>query len=120
MKAKQTGASCVLCIVLTLVVLAFAVGGLRIGQAYIQNAEINSVFKAMASDAETANASNAEVRAAFGRRAVVADIKVVKPEELEISREEGKLVLSAEYSVKVPVISNASLILEFNPSNADR
>jgi hypothetical protein len=91
--------------------------GFRLIPAYIQNTQINSVFNAIVHDPDMQKASLQEVRNSFSKRAIIEDIKVIKPEDIDVSTDGDKLVLSASYTVTVPLVANASLILQFNPSS---
>ncbi|MBI3222872.1 MAG: DUF4845 domain-containing protein [Nitrosomonadales bacterium] len=86
--------------------------------AYMEYQKIKNTFVVLATDLEMQKASPRELQLAFGKRADIDDIHAVKAEDIEISNEGGKLVLSASYSVKVPLVANISLFLDFNPSSA--
>lgn len=120
MKAKERGVSCLGCLVATVIVVALALGGLRIIKAYMQNAEITHVLQAMAEDAELQSASENDIRIAFARRASVAEISAIQPDDVQVSRSSGVISLSAEYSVSIPVAGNISMVLNFNPHSAQR
>jgi len=47
------------------------------------------------------------------------EIKVVNGSQIDISRDNGNFGLSADYSVKVKLIANISLLLEFHPDSAN-
>lgn len=85
--------------------------------AYIQNAQIKSVFYAITHDPDMQKASPREIHVSFDKRASIDAITAIKADEIEIDSGDGKLVLSANYSVKVPLFANISLLLEFNPSS---
>jgi len=90
---------------------------LKLIPAYIQNAQIKSVFNEIVHDANLDKASPREIRKAFERRASIDDITAIKSEDIEIAGDGTRLDLSASYSVKVPLFANASIVLEFNPSS---
>ena len=90
---------------------------LKIIPAYIQNAQIKAVFNEIVHDPNMDKASPREIRNSFERRASIDAITAIKSEDIEIASDGGRLDLSANYSVKVPLFGNASLILEFNPSS---
>ena len=52
----------------------------------------------------------------FSNHATIDDIKSVQPDDLEISKEGGKVVVSASYQVTIPLAGNISLLMDFNPS----
>lgn len=100
-----------------LLVLA-SIFGFKLIPAFIQNAQINSVFAEIARDPSMEKASPREIRNSFDRRATVDAITSIKSEDIEIASGDGQLELSASYSVKVPLFGNASVLLEFNPTSA--
>ena len=92
--------------------------GIRLIPAYIQYGEIKNVFAAISQDPDMQKASQGAIRLAFARRASIDDIKAIKADEIDISTDEDKLVLSASYSVKIPMAGNVSILLDFNPTSA--
>jgi len=54
----------------------------------------------------------------FSKRASIDDITAVKAEDIEIASSGGRLELSASYAIKVPLVANVTLCLEFNPTSA--
>jgi len=84
---------------------------------YIQNAQINTVFAEIVRDPNMEKASPREIRNSFDRRASIDAITSIKSDDIEIASGDGQLELSANYSVKVPLFGNASILLEFNPSS---
>src|SRR4030067_2837409 len=101
-----------------LLVLA-SITGLKLIPAYMQNAQINSVFTTISHDPDMQKASPREIRNSFDKRASIDAITAIKADEIENASEGGNLMLSASYSVKVPLIANISLLLEFNPSSGN-
>lgn len=93
--------------------------GLKLIPPYIEDAQVKSVFNAISHDPEMQNASLLDIRGSFDRRASIEGLKSVKSEDIEISTSDGRPFLSASYSVTVPLVGNASLVLEFNPTSAE-
>jgi predicted transcriptional regulator YheO len=92
--------------------------GFRLIPAYLQNSTINNTFKVIAHDPEMQKASIQEIRNSFSKRASIDNMTAIKPEDIDVSTDDGQLVLSASYSVTVPLVANASLVLDFKPSSA--
>jgi len=88
--------------------------------AYIQNQTIKTKFIEVAHDPELQSASEAAIRVAYRKRVTVSDITAIKPDDIEITKDEKGIILSASYSVKIPVVGNISLLLEFNPTSATK
>lgn len=101
-----------------LLVLA-SITGLKLIPAYMENAQINNVFNTISHDPDMQKASPREIRNSFDKRAVIDSITVIKADEIEIASDGGNLMLSASYNVKVPLLANISLLLEFNPSSGN-
>lgn len=96
-----------------------AIFGLKLIPAYMQDAQIKSVFNAISHDPDMQKASARDIRISYEKRAAIDGIKAIKAEDIEISTDDGKPFLSASYSVKVPLAGNASLVMEFNPTSAN-
>ena len=92
--------------------------GLKLVPAYMQAAQIKNIFVTMAHDPDLQKASPHDIQVSFDKRASIDNIKAIKAEDIEISSEDGRMVLSASYEVKVPLGGNVSFLLSFNPSSA--
>lgn len=92
--------------------------GLKLIPAYMQDATIKNLFVTIANDPEMQKASPAAIRMSFSKRSSIDTVTAIKAEDIEITNNGGRLVLSASYAVKIPVGGNVSLYLEFNPSSA--
>lgn len=91
--------------------------GLKLIPAYIQSVVINNTFKVIANDPDMQKATLPEIRNSFSKRASIDNITAIKPEDIDVSTDDGKLVLGANYTVTIPLLANASLLLEFKPSS---
>ena len=91
--------------------------GFKLGPAYAEFYTIQKIFRAMAYESSLQNATRGEINSAFNNRAIVENIKAVKDVDLEVNKDSGQLVISAAYSVRVPLFHNLSACMEFNPSS---
>ena len=101
-------------------VVIVAITLLKLVPAYIQDAQINSVFKDIAHDPDMQKATPHDIQNSFDRRASIDAITAIKGDDIDISTDGNMPVLSASYVVKVPLVANISLYLEFNPSSAGK
>jgi len=85
---------------------------------WIEYGKIVKAVKATAADTSLKDASVGQVRAAFARRAEIDEVKSITGQDLEVTKEGGELVISFEYSKKVPLFGNVSLVFDFEGSNA--
>ena len=118
MASKQRGFSFSGFLMIVVALIFVAIGGMKILPSYIQNNEIKGIFETIVHDPAMQDAPVKEVREAFTKRAMMNNIKVVSPTDIEIDKEGGRLSLSVSYQVKIPLAGNANLLLEFNTSSS--
>ncbi len=99
-------------------VIFVAILGMKLVPAYIHNAQIAQIFKTMAADPAMHDASISEIKFSYSKRANVDYITDITADDIVISKDDGRLSLSASYAVKIPVVANITLLLEFNPSSS--
>jgi hypothetical protein len=85
---------------------------------WIEYGNAVKAIKGTASDGSLKDASVKQVRDAFSKRADMDDVKSVRPEDLDITKEGGELVISFAYQAKVPLFKNTSLVFDFEASSA--
>jgi hypothetical protein len=102
------------------VLVIVAITGLKLVPAYIQNAQINSIFRDIAHDPDMQKATPHDIQVSFDRRASIDAITAINSSDIDISGAGDRPVLSANYVVKIPLVGNISLYLEFNPSSAGK
>ena len=90
---------------------------LKILPVYKENMAIKETLSAMASDSILQNGEKWEIRESFNKRAEIDGISSVNGGDLEIDKEEKKIVLGITYSVKTPLFANISLYIDFNESS---
>jgi type II secretory pathway pseudopilin PulG len=71
-----------------------------------------------AQEAKRAGGSIANMQAAFGKQQQVNDFEAVNQKDLVISKETGEYEISFAYEKRVPLVANASLLLEFEGTTA--
>ena len=90
---------------------------LKLIPVYKENLAIKTTLSAIASDSVLQNREKWEIRKLFNERAEIDDISSVNGADLEIDKEDGKIVLGIAYSVKTPLFANISLYIDFNESS---
>ena len=109
---KQRGVS-LTGLIITLCVLGFiAVMAAKLMPAYIEYFAVKKMFAAMDGDG-TLKGTVRDIRRAFDTRNAIEDVKSVKGEDLEITKEGGETVITATWSTKVSMVSNVSACLDF-------
>jgi hypothetical protein len=97
-----------------------SITGLKLIPPYIQATSIKNIFQTMARDPELQKASPHDIHASFVKYATIDNITAIKAEDIDISSDDGGIVFSASYEVKVPLMGNISFLLSFNPSSASK
>jgi hypothetical protein len=59
-----------------------------------------------------------DIRSSFEKRNMIENVQHVSKDDLEITKEGGETVVSATWSVKVPLVSNLSACLDFYVTTA--
>jgi hypothetical protein len=115
---KQQGATLIGMLFTGILVVFAAIVVMKLVPAYIEYMSIQKVLGAMDKDPALKDAKNSEVRDSYSRRAGIDNITAVKPEDLDISRDSGRLVVGAKYRVEKPLFGNVGLYIDFNASSA--
>ncbi len=117
---RQRGVSLFGLLIWSAILILAAIGGMKIIPAYIQDAEIKSILSTIVNDAEMQGAQSKDIRESFSKRAMMNNINVVTANDIEIVKDARGLSLNISYQVKIPLVGNASLLLEFNPSSVKK
>lgn len=86
---------------------------------YLEFWSVQKVMSVMAKDSALPGMTPQEARNSFDKRANVDNINVIKGSDLEIAKNNGKTVVSANYTVTVPLAGNLSALMEFQASTSE-
>ena len=119
-KHKQRGVTLSGLLIWLVILILLGIFALKVIPPYIENAEISNIFKAIAQDPEMQAAPLKDIRDSYGKRAQINNISIVEAGDVEISKDASGISLSASYQAKLPLVGNATLLLEFNPSSESK
>ena len=85
--------------------------------AYIEYFAVKKMLASM-EQAGDLKGSVRDIRRGFDTRNAIEDVKSVKGEDLEVTKEGGETVVSAAWSVKVPMVNNISACIDFAVTTA--
>lgn len=94
------------------IVGAVAMVVIKVAPSAIEYYKILKDAKATAASVP-AGATVPEVRNAFRRYAEIDHIREFQPEDLDISKEGGQIVISFDYEKKIPLVANVSLLINY-------
>jgi hypothetical protein len=85
--------------------------------AYVEYFAVKKMFAAM-EQAGDLKGTVRDIRYNFDKRNAIEDVKNVRPDDLEITKDGGEAVITANWSVRVPLVSNVSACLDFMATTA--
>lgn len=117
-RKAQRGVSLIGILLWGIVIVLVAILVMKLVPAYVEFFTIKKVLVDIGQDPEIDAMSNAAIRAKFEKRSEIDTIHSVKPDDLDISRNEGETIISADYDFKSKLVGNISLLVEFHPSSS--
>ena len=85
--------------------------------SYLEYFSVKKMFASMEQNGETKGTVR-DIRRAFELRNNVEDVKSVHAEDLEITKEGGETVITANWSARIPLVYNISACLDFTVTTA--
>jgi len=117
MRNRQSGLSLVSLILAGFLVVIVAVFGMKLIPAFI---EYETARKAIYAIATEGNPTVADVRRSFYNRSVIDDITAVRPDDLDITKEGGEIVIAFAYRKEVPLGAGVGIYIDFTASTRMR
>ncbi len=101
-----------------LAILGFlSVMAAKLMPAYIEYFTVKKILASM-EQAGDLKGSVRDIRKSYETRNTIEDVKAVKGEDLEVTKEGGETVVSVAWSTKVPLVSNFAACLDFAVTTA--
>lgn len=117
MRKKQLGVS------LKGLIIWLGIGGFLVVMAaklfpyYVEYFTVKKMLAAMEQSGDL-NGTVRDIRNSFDKRNAIEDVKSVRPDDLEITKEGGQAVVTANWSVRVPLVANISACIDFMATTA--
>ncbi len=106
-------------LLIAILLVFLAIFGMKIVPAYVENRTIQHILDTIAHDPDMQEATPIEIRNSWDKRAMVNNITVVGAQDVQVQKlPSGGNVLSVKYNVKIGLVGNVSLLLEFDTSSA--
>lgn len=118
MKRKQAGVSLSGLLIAAIILAVVALFGMKVVPEVIEYLQIVKTVKSISND-PSAKSSVVEVRKAFDRAATIDNITSITPQDLDITKEGGDVVISFAYEKRVPLFGNVSLLIDFEGSSKE-
>jgi hypothetical protein len=101
--------------VVLFVLIVFALLAMRLIPAYIEYGTAKNAITAIGRERQAQ--TPVEVRRAFEARAAIDDIKAVRAQDLEITKEGPDVVIAFAYRKEVPLFANLGVYIDFAASS---
>ena len=117
MRSKQHGISLKGAIVWMAVLGFLGVMAAKLMPAYVEYFTVKKMLAAMEQNGDLKGTVR-DIRNSFDKRNAIEDVKNVKPDDLEITKEGGETVVTANWSVRIPLVANFNACLDFTATTA--
>jgi hypothetical protein len=110
---RQRGVSLLAAAAVMILVALVALVGMKLLPAVIEFYSVKKTLSAMESSGDT-KGTVSEIRRAFNRRGLIDGVTVIAGDDLDITKDGGETVVSAAWSVKVPIAGIVSACIDFS------
>jgi Domain of unknown function (DUF4845) len=114
-RQTQRGLSMIGFIFVAVVVVVCVMIGFRVTPAYIEYYSVTKALERALNETKDLS-SAAEIRKSFQKFADAGYIESVNGKDIEIVKNKNEITASASWSRKLPLVANASLLLDFDAS----
>jgi hypothetical protein len=114
---KQSGMSFFGILIVCIVIVIGAIGGLKVVPAYIEYFQIKKAINGIVQSGEARRSTPAEIRGAFERRRTIDDFEAVTGKDLDITKSGNDVVISFAYPKRIPLFANVNLLIDFAASS---
>ena len=112
MMRNERGLTMIGFIFVAAIVVIVALIGFRVLPSYVEYFQVQKALQGALDDSESGNL--AEVRRNFDRRTSATYVDSVRPTDVLVSRQGNQIVATLTWQRILPMIGNASILLEFD------
>lgn len=116
MPRRQRGLSIIGVIFFGLIIVVLLLVGAKLVPAITEYIAIERAVQKIKNEATTVP----EIRAAFDRHAVIDDIKSINSRDLDITKDNDRVVISYAYAYQIQLLDNVRLVIDFAGTTRDR
>ncbi len=110
---KQSGVTLMGLLVVSALLIFFALLGMKIVPPYMEFLSVQKVLKSMQQE-PLDTMSTSDIRKSFDKRASVAYISVIKGADLSVEKSTAGTVITVDYQVIEPIAGNLSVLIDFS------
>ena len=113
MKCKQSGLSLIGLLIVGAILAFLFLLAMRTVPAVTEYMAVKRIINVIVDSNPGADVTVSDIRRDFEKRAYIDEVKSISGRDLDIFKRGNVLEISVEYSRKIPIFGNASLLLEF-------
>ena len=113
---RQRGLGLIGLIFIGLIAVALLALGFRVVPAVVEYIAIERAVQKIKNEGSTVR----EIQSAFERHRTIDDITSITSQDLDITKEGDRIVISYAYQKKIPILDNVSLVIDFAGTTRDR
>jgi hypothetical protein len=112
-RRRQAGMTTLGLIILVGFLGIFAFAGIRLTPVYLNYFKVAGVVAGVYKEFDGQNASTAAVRASISRRFDIESVSEITARDVKVTKVDGGLEVSANYSHKTPFLGNVYFLVDF-------
>ncbi len=114
---QQKGMTFIGMVLVIAAIICIAIVGMKVTPAYIEFSGIKKIINKIANEGNFNDMSKKDIIQEFDHGANIGYVSVIKGSDLIIEKGATGNVVRAEYQVTLPIVANASILLDFNASS---
>lgn len=114
---NQRGLSLSSLLVWSVLLVLLAIALMKLTPIFVEYSAIKKHIATIAQEANTQNHDANAIRLSFSKRAQIDNIQSIGERDVKITRQDNRVVLSTQYTKTIPLLSNVSLVIDFETSS---
>ena len=116
-RTRQRGVSLIGMLLWGIAIVFVALFAMKLLPAYMEFFKVKKVLVDIGQESEIKTMTNANIRDKFNKRSLIDDIHSIRSADLDITREKGLTIVSADYQFQTKLVGNVSLLVDFHASS---
>lgn len=114
LRQRQTGISVLGMLAIAIMVGFFVMCGLKLAPSYFEYLSVREIMGKVAVEDADESESIADIRRRIANLLNTNQVYGLKPQDVDVFREEGKTYIDASYEVRIPVVWRIDAVLRFD------
>lgn len=117
---RQRGVTLTGFLVASVIVIFILLLAFKLGPAYMEFHSIQKLLRTLAAESVKGGDFRAQARRDFSVRSSVDNITSINHNDIQITKDGERVVITAEYTVRVPLVYNISACMDFQATSEQR